>query len=376
MRLWSSALPALLLCGALAGPGAAKESSWILVEDAADWRVSVYAGSRNVRTFVPGNKLGTRVSGMIVFDSRGNGYVAAGSFVAIITPEGRADVLTGHTDLAGNTDGPPGRATFGNALDIARVNDDLMYVADAANFTLRELRRKDGVWHTKTVAGVPGKQGHRDGPGHQALFRTVFDSVAADNNGVVYVFSGDWIRKYENGVVTTLNPEGGRGYRNGPLRTARFIHSQGRTGGLALDGKGNLYVADKVNTAIRKIDLSTGTVTTLAGRLPTDPKMQPRDGDARSARFHPGGGPTTIQYDPVHKRFYVHSDDERVTRVILTDEKGWKVRTLAAPWGKPGEKRTVTPFGGLPAGVDPAGNLYLLNGGRILKFQKSEKPAE
>jgi len=244
------------------------QSQTILVEDADEWEIDTYCGNPRVQTFVPGDKFRTALSGMLVFDSAGNGYVTAGTFIAIVTKDGLADVLTGQPGFAGNTDGPPGRATFGNAIDIALVNDNLLYVVDAANFTLRKIKRIDGVWQTGTVAGVPGVQGRRDGPGRQALFTSTFDSLCVDEAGAVYLFSGDFIRKFENGVVTTLNDQGGTGYVNGPLREARFYHSQGAFRGLAYDGKGSLYVADKANIAIRKVDLKKGEVSTFAGRSP------------------------------------------------------------------------------------------------------------
>ena len=57
--------------------------------------------------------------------------------------------------------------------------------------------------------------------------------------------------------------------------------------------KAHLFVADKANIAIRKVDLKTGMVTTFAGRGPGDPRGEPRDGKALEAGFHPGGGPNT-----------------------------------------------------------------------------------
>jgi hypothetical protein len=357
--------------GACSLAAAAPKERIIYNEDAIDWEVSVYCGKRGVKTFIPGDKYRTSLTGMMVMDSKGNGYVAAGSFIAIVTPEGNADVLTGHPDLPGNTDGPPGRATFGNAIDLALVNDDLMYVADAANFTLRELRQRDGVWHTKTVAGVPGVKGHRDGRGKKALLSPVFDSVVAGEDGVVYFACGDWLRTFDDGVVTTLNPEGGHGYANGPLRAARFCRSQGRARGLALDGKGNLYVADKVNACIRRVDLERGVVSTLAGRLPDEPRAMPRDGSAREARFHPGGGPTTMVYDRMRDRLVVHVDDERTIRVLSEGRSGWIVRSLGRRRQGPDGFR-VGSNAGVPAGVDAAGNLYFSRGGHITVLRKRQ----
>jgi len=338
----------------------------ILQKDAEEWIVKGnYCGNGRKGRFVPGDRFGASLAGSVAFDRAGNGYVAAGTFIALVPKEGPMEVLTGQPGFSGHSDGPPGRATFGNALDIACAGDGLLYVADAANFTLRRIRRKAGVWHTETVAGVPGVQGRRDGPGRQALFQSVFDSVTVDDQGVVYLFSGSFIRKYENGTVSALNDRGGNGYVNGPLRDARFRHGQGRYHGLTCDGRGNLYVADKVNIAIRKIDLNKGTVSTFAGRGPNEPRVQPRDGPALEARFNEGGGPNVIYYDRVHDRFVVRSDDERASRVIYRQEGRWVVHTLGASLASDdGEPRLVA-LARYPCGVDHAGRIYLLGRGRI-----------
>jgi hypothetical protein len=371
MKSLHLALPVLIL--SLCGIGRGEpQPSVILNADAADWEIATYCGRRGMWGFVPGHKLRTALSGMLVMDSRGNAYVAAQTFIAVVTPDGAADVLTGHPDLAGSTDGPPGRATFGNAIDIALVNDGLLYVADAANFTLRELRLEEGVWQTRTVAGMPGVEGHRDGPRGESLISSVFDSVAADRDGVVYIFSGDWLRAYKDGVLTTLNPEGGRGYANGPLRAARFYHGQGRHRGLACDEHGNLFVADKRNACLRLVDLRGGRVTTLAGRLPDQPNAMPRDGTAREARFHPGGGPCGLVYDGVNGRLVVHVDDERTIRVLTRQDGAWIVRSLGARRESPDGSR-VRSVSGVPAGVDATGNVYLARGGYIEVLRRREE---
>jgi hypothetical protein len=336
-----------LMVAATCVPAGERDPAVIPMAGTENWKVETYCGNPRVRAFLPGDKLQTALTGAVVFDSQGNGYVAAETFVAVVTRDGRADVLAGQPGLAGCTDGPPGRATFGNAIDIALVSDSLLYVADAANFALRRIERVGGVWQTETVAGVPGVPGHRDGPGRKAMFMSVFDSLTTDGSGAIYLFDGDWLRKFENGTVTTLNPDGGTGYANGPLRSARFAHSQGSRHGLTCDAQGNLYVADKVNMAIRKVDLVKGEVATFAGTLPGVPKDRPRDGPALEARFHPGGGPNIIFYDKKNDRFFVHSDDEDALRVIFKDKDGWSVNTLL-----PGTRCAL-------CGVDADGNVYI-----------------
>jgi hypothetical protein len=351
-------------------------------EDADDWKVEAfcgtppaqgqpaggYAGHYEERGFAQGPRSEVGAVGAMAFDSRGNAYVACESFIEVITAQGQARVLTGNAGISGNTDGLPGQATFGHAIDIALDTDDRLYVADAANLTIRKIERRDGLWHTETVAGVPGVAGRRDGAGRQALFTSPLDSVAIDEHGTVYVMDGDWLRKIEDGAVTTLNA--GPGYRNGPLSEARFCRSQGLMHGLAYDGRGNLYVADKVNHAIRKVALKEKEVTTFAGRLPGEAESLNRDGRLLEARFHSGGGPIAIFMDPAADRLIVFSDDEGIVRAI---EGGW-VRTfgsipgpdkpLFGPWRKAAS--------GLPCGIDRQGNVYVL-GQELIRVVRKEK---
>jgi hypothetical protein len=348
-RMLAAAVLSWLLAGAMAangGDGAPDGSALpvLRLEGLDGWKVEPFCGNPGVRTFVPGNRFETALMGVIVFDSQGNGYVAVETFIAVVTADGGVDVLTGQPGVTGNTDGPPGQATFGNALDLVLVNDNLLYVADAANFTLRKLERIKGVWQTETVAGAPGVEGHRDGRKGKSLLKSVFDSVTADENGTVYLFDGDWLRKFENGVLATLNPDGGTGYVNGPVGQARFAHSQGLHHGLTCDGKGGLYVADKVNMAIRRVDLKSGEVTTFAGVLPGEKRTMTRDGRAAEARFNPGGGPNIIFYDKTHDRFFCRSDDETTSRVILKGKDGWVVNTFMP---------------GSLCGIDATGNIFL-----------------
>ncbi|MDD4888756.1 MAG: hypothetical protein PHU85_02405 [Phycisphaerae bacterium] len=352
--------PLLLIVAAVF---AADTPAVVYMDDFDQWTAEVYAGSANVRTFVQGPKLATNLSSIIVFDSKGNGYVACESFIAVVTKDGQAQMLTGQPGLAGNNDGPPGRATFGCAIDIAIANDNTLYVADAANLTLRKIERTDGVWVTSTVAGRAGVNGHRDGKAGESLLTSVFDSVTIDDDGSLYLFDGDWLRRFKDGVLTTLNPEGGTGYVNGPVAKARFAHSQGRQHGLTCDAKGNLYVADKVNMAIRKVDLTQGEVSTFAGTIPGVPKDRPRDGKLLNARFHPGGGPNMIFYSKKLDAFICRSDDETQIRVIKGDE----VRTFGPGEGK--NTALTGPWkdcvGGTVCGVDADGGVYIQGSGCI-----------
>lgn len=364
--------PVLIAAGSVLAAADSRIAPWIPASDIDEWSVEMYCGNPSGGPFAQGPKNATSLSGIVVFDSQGNGYIAQTHCVVVVTRDGQARILTGQPGLAGDSDGPPGKATFGQIYDIALVNDNLLYVADSGGMTLRRIARVDGVWQTTTVAGVAGVMGHRDGPAGTSIIGQVFDSIVADEKGAVYLFDGDWIRKYADGVLTTLNPDGGTGYVNGPLRAAKFAHSQGSAHGLTYDGHGCLYVADKVNMCIRKIDLGKGDVSTFAGVLPGVEKVMTRDGPATEARFHPGGGPNIIYYNARHNIFLCHSDDESRMRIIREEKDGWVMHSFATP----GQRGKLTGpladcVGGIVCGVDAEGHVYVRGSGCIRVVKKT-----
>ena len=136
-------------------------------------------------------------------------------------------------------------------------------MADSTNHTLRQIS-SGGV--VTTFAGSAGSTGTTDATGTAARFNLP-NGVAVDGSGALYVTdtTNNSIRKITaSGVVSTLaGTPGVSGYADGTGAGALFNHPTG----VALDGSGNIYVADTGNSTIRKIS-SGGVVTTLAG-LPT-----------------------------------------------------------------------------------------------------------
>jgi len=115
-----------------------------------------------------------------------------------------------------------------------------------------------------TIAGLAGSAGSTDGTGNSARFDNP-SGVAVDGAGNIYVAdsSNSTIRKITpTGVVTTLagDANSDTGATDGVGSTARFNGPMS----VAADGTGNVYVADTINNTIRKIT-SAGVVSTLAG---------------------------------------------------------------------------------------------------------------
>ena len=166
----------------------------------------------------------------------------------------------GKAGQAGNANGAPGTARFSSPSSVAADSAGNLYVADTGNSVIRKISPTGTV---TTLAGTAGAQGSLDGTGSVARFNQPA-ALAVDGLGNVYVAdTGNCtIRKIDtNATVTTLAGAAGvTGNVDGAWVDARFYSPEG----VAVDGTGNLYVADTGNSTVRKISV-TGAVSTVAG---------------------------------------------------------------------------------------------------------------
>ncbi|MEI6653274.1 MAG: choice-of-anchor D domain-containing protein [Verrucomicrobiota bacterium] len=174
-----------------------------------------------------------------------------------ITPGGAVSTVAGGT--AGYIDAsPPATARFDHPAGVAADGSGNLYVADEYNHVIRKIVLATGAVSTYAGTGVAG---FADGPSGTAQF--LFPAgVAADGGGNVYVAdSGNQrIRMIApGGTVTTVAGSGATGFADGAAATAQFHSPRGVTVG----STGWVYVADTGNHRIRVID--GGSVTTLAG---------------------------------------------------------------------------------------------------------------
>ena len=136
-----------------------------------------------------------------------------------------------------------------------------LYVVDSNNHRISEIVISSGA--VSTLAGS-GNAAFADGTGTNASFYYPFGITTDGTNLYVADSSNKRIRKIviSTGVVTTLAGSGSAGSEDGTGTSASFDGP----GGIIFDGI-NLYVADRNNNKIRKIVISTGVVTTLAGTV-------------------------------------------------------------------------------------------------------------
>lgn len=204
----------------------------------------------------------------VVADTSGNFFVSDMYNLVIrkiSSPSSTATVSTfaGVVGTAGTSNGTTTAAYFNYPRGIAIDSSNNIYVADTSSSTIRAITSAGVV---TTLAGYAGTTGYTNGTSSAANFRYPA-GVATDGTYVFVADSGNnQIRKVviSTGVVTILagNSTGNSGYTDATGTSAYFNNPIG----IATDGT-NLYVTDYSNHAIRKIVISTGVVTTVAGNI-------------------------------------------------------------------------------------------------------------
>lgn len=209
--------------------------------------VAVFAG-----TAVPGFKDGYALiaqfaldQGGITFDAQGNMYISDtfNGRIRKISLAGQVSTFAGK-ETVGFIDGDTSVAEFRYADGILFDKQENMLVADNGNFCIRKI----------TPAGIvsrftgTGTNGTADGGAGTAQFHYINDMVM-DKDGNIFLSDENRIRKVTpEGVVSSI-AGGDAGYVDGDGATARFNYPAG----MAIDGEGNLYIADALNNRVRKV---------------------------------------------------------------------------------------------------------------------------
>ena len=181
-------------------------------------------------------------------------YVADGSRIRVIGGDGEVATFAGAAER-GFADGDADRARFDSPSGLAFDSRGSLYVADTGNNAIRRVSPRGEVI---TLAGGRAA-GIEDGVGQDARFNGPI-GIAVDSAGRVVVADtyNDRIRLVDgNGVVTTTAGNV-RGYADGASRDARFNTPTG----IAIDGRGILYVADTGNNRVRAL-APDGSASTL-----------------------------------------------------------------------------------------------------------------
>ncbi len=233
---------------------------------------------------------------------------------------------TGTYGFSGD-DGPAVLAQLYNPTNAAVDGFGNVFVADHSNYRIRRIAAETGVISTIAGNGTYGFSGD-GGLATSAQLRHP-SGVVADRLGNLFVAdeSNHRIRKIAagTGVISTFAGTGSAGFSGdgGAATSARL--NQPRA--VAVDGQGNVFVADTENHRVRGITAGTGVISTLAGT--GTPTFSGDGGAATSAQLN---GPAGMAVDGLGNLFLADLSNHRIRRVSA----GTEVISTTAGTGTPG----------------------------------------
>ena len=267
--------------------------------------------------------------------------------------------------IAGAGDG--GSVEEGVLIQDAHVEDPIrisfdrhgnLYIVEHGGHRVRMVDT-NGIITTIAGTGVSGYSGD-GGPATEAKINLP-DGVVVDAEGNVYIgeLLGDRVRKEDtDGIITTIAGTGVGGFNgDGGLATEAQLNGPDV---LILDHDGNLLVSDSDNDRVRKVDLATGIITTIAGT-----GVIGFSGDGGPATEAQLDDPCGIYLDSHGNLFIADVHNHRIRKVdpdgIITTvagkgPDGASRNTYSGDGGPATEADLNTPYGIL---VDPAGNLFI-----------------
>jgi sugar lactone lactonase YvrE len=255
----------------------------------------------------------------VASDGHGNFYVAdaQNNTIRNIAANGTVSTFAGFPGVTGSANATGTNASFNDPQAVAVDDSGNVYVADTGNSMIREITSAGVV---STLAGSPGSVGSSNGTGGSAQFDAP-QGIAVNGSGDVFVADtmNHTIREIASGgVVTTFAGfPGNFGSADGTNGAAQFD----RPAGLAIDGAGNLFVADMLNQTIREIT-PAGVVTTIAGLARV---FGDWDGTNSTAAFFDPEGIAVGSGDTL----YVADSGNDSIRQLTPSGTNWIVTTIA-----------------------------------------------
>jgi sugar lactone lactonase YvrE len=257
-------------------------------------------------------------------------------------------VAGGGTNTANPITGPATNAELGLLYGVAADNAGNFYIVEPV---LTRLTKVDSNGIISTIAGGLGNISAGDGgPATNASLRQS-ESVAVDELGNIYVGEQYRVRKIDaNGIITTIAGTNQAGIigDNEPATNVEL----NVVAGIACDSDGNIFFSESMNHRVRKVD-SYGIITTIAGNL-----TQGYNGDniaATNAELNIPGG---IAVDGSGNVFIADTGNNRVRKVgtngVIQTFAGGGSGTSGS--GVATNASFRSPAG---LAFDPSGNLYV-----------------
>jgi uncharacterized repeat protein (TIGR01451 family) len=314
----------------------------------------------------PATSAELRLPAGVALDAAGNLYIAEnGSNVIRKVTAANGDIATvgGNGNGSWGDGGPATGALLSNVDHEALDAAGNLYIADSGNNRIRKVAAATGIITTVAGNGTAGYAGD-NGPATSAELNGPA-GVAVDSAGNIYIAdtSNNVVRKVAagTGIITTVagNQAAGAGYsgNGGPATSAQL----GFPYGVAVDGSGNLYIADTWNAVIRRV--TNGTIATVAGS-----NLFGYSGDGSTAIYAELNYPYGVAVDSFGTLYIADTGNSAIRQVasgIINTVAGNE--TAGAGYSGDGAAATSaqlqTPYG---VTVDASSNIFIADTGNLV----------
>ena len=289
----------------------------------------------------------------LAVDTAGNLFIADydGARIRKVTPNGVITTVAGNGASAFGGDGGPATQAEIGPTDVAVDAAGNLFIADNDNHRVRKVT-PNGVITTLTGNGTAAFTG--DGGLASAAQVANPRGVAVDSAGNVFIadYDNNRIRKIStDGRISTVAGNGVFAFSGdgGPATLAGLSPT-----GVAVDGAGNIFIADNDNHRVRKVDLA-GTITSIAGTGTLGFSGDGSSGTSAQLAF-----PVGIATDSAGNAFIADSENQRIRRVntagIIATVAGSGLGQTLGDGGPATLARLILPS---DVAVDTAGNVFI-----------------
>ena len=296
----------------------------------------------------------------VALDGLGNYYIADGynNRIRKVDAAGIITTVAGTSLGSYNGDGIPAiTAEIYRPIGITCDHSGNVYFADAFNNRIRKIDVTTGIISTIAGTGVAGYNGDNV-TANTAQINTPH-GVAFDATGNLYIADegNSRVRKINtSGVITTIGGTGVASYTgdNGPAINADIDFPYG----IVVDDTGNIYFSDYIEDVVRKIN-TFGVITTIAGSITAGPIGD--GGPADSAKLL---SPTGLAIDNLGDLYVADGDHDRIRKVTMSTGIITTVAGSVGGYGGDNGLATLAKLA-QPAGIaiDGSSNLYITDFG-------------